>query len=118
MQTEPFGEEITDYVRFSIPRAKQDGATLKGVVLRVDVFGNLMTNFTADDLPANTDGRIKLKVAGKPIEKLMQTFAQGAPGEPIAIVGSNGFLEVAVNKGSAARTLTANRGAEVILEVS
>ncbi len=120
MQTEPFGEEITDYVRFSIPRAKPDGAGLKGVVLRVDVFGNLMTNFTADDLPqANiTEGKVKLKIGGKPVEKLAQTFAQGAAGEAIAILGSNGFLEIAVNKGHAARTLGVNRGAEVILETA
>jgi S-adenosylmethionine hydrolase len=117
-QTEAFGEEITDYVRFSLPRPKATGSTRKGLVLRVDTFGNLVTNFTAEDLPqgASADGKINLQVGGKRVEKLAQTFAQGAAGEPVAIVGSSGFVEIAVNKGQAARVLGVNRGAEVVLE--
>ena len=117
-QTEAMGEEITDQVRFALPRPKAAGSAMKGLVLRVDSFGNLVTNFTAEDLPqgAGADGKIKLQVAGKPVAKLAQTFAQGAAGEPVAIVGSSGFIEIAVNKGQAARVLGANRGAEVILE--
>jgi hypothetical protein len=120
MQTEAFGDEITDFVRFSIPRPKTDGAGLKGVVLRVDVFGNLLTNFTAEDLPAGSveEGKVKLKVGGKGVQRFVQTFAQGAAGEPIAFLGSSGFLEVGVNKGNAARALAVNRGAEVILETA
>jgi S-adenosylmethionine hydrolase len=117
-QTEAFGEEIADYVRFALPRPKAAGSTKKGLVLRVDSFGNLITNFTAEDLPQGAaDGKIKLQVGGKPVEKVAQTFAQGAAGEPVAIVGSSGFVEIAVNKGQAARVLGVNRGAEVILEL-
>jgi S-adenosylmethionine hydrolase len=118
-QTEAFGEEITDYVRFTLPRAKASGAALKGVVLRVDAFGNLVTNFTAEDLPQamSTDGKIRLHVGGKQIETLAQTFAEGAAGEPLAVMGSSGLLEIAVNKGHAARALGVNRGAEVLLEI-
>jgi S-adenosylmethionine hydrolase len=118
-QTEAMGEEITDHVRFILPRPKEAGGARKGLVLRVDAFGNLMTNFTAEDLPegAGANGKISLQVGGKRIEKLAQTFALGAAGEPVAIVGSSGFLEIAVNKGHAARALGVNRGAEVILEI-
>jgi S-adenosylmethionine hydrolase len=117
-QTEAFGEEITDHVRFTMPKAKSSGQSVKGVVLRVDAFGNLMTNLTADDVPAAAvaSGTIKLAINGKEIAKLVQTFALGAPGEPVALIGSAGFLEVAVNRGNAARTLGVNRGAEVTLE--
>jgi S-adenosyl-L-methionine hydrolase (adenosine-forming) len=52
------------------------------------------------------------------VEKLALTFAQGAAGEPVAIVGSSGFVEIAVNKGQAARVLGVNRGAEVVLEIA
>ena len=118
LQTESMGEEISDYLKFALPRPKAVGSAKKGLVLRVDAFGNLVTNFTAEDLPpAGANGQIKLQVAGKPVEKLAQTFAQGAAGEPVAIVGSSGFLEIAVNKGQAARVLGVNRGAEVTLEV-
>jgi S-adenosylmethionine hydrolase len=118
-QTEAFGEEITDYVRFSMPKPKPAAQSVKGVVLRVDVFGNLMTNLTANDIPAaaGASGEIKLTVNGKEIRKFVQTFGLGAPGEPVALFGSAGFLEIAVNRGNAARTLGANRGAEVTLDL-
>ncbi len=118
-QTETMGEEIADYIRFAFPRPKPDGAGLKGVVLRVDHFGNLMTNFTAEDLSPETiaAGKIELEIGPKRVEKLTQTFAQGEKGEPVAILGSSGFLEIAVNKGHAARALGANRGAEVTLKL-
>ena len=81
-QTEAMGEEITDYARFALPRPKPAGTALKGVVLRVDVFGNLLTNLTAEDLPPAmiASGKIALDIGGKRIEKLAQTFAQGRGG--------------------------------------
>jgi hypothetical protein len=119
-QTEAFGEAITDFVRFTMPKAKSSGQSVKGVVLRVDAFGNLMTNFTAEDIPIGTlgGGAIKISVNGKQVLKFAQTFASGSPGEPIAVLGSAGYVEIAVNRGSAARTLGANRGAEVTLDLS
>ncbi len=119
-QTEAFGEEISDFVRFAVPKAKPAGQAVKGVVLRVDAFGNLITNLTTEDVPAAAveSGSIKLSVGGKEIRKFAQTFALGTPGEPIAIFGSAGYLEIAINRGSAARTLGANRGAEVTLDLS
>ena len=120
LQTEAFGEVVTDFVRFTMPKAKSSGQAVKGVVLRVDVFGNLMTNLTADNFPAGSlaSGSIKLAVNGKQVVKFAQTFASGNPGEPIAVLGSAGYVEIAVNRGSAARTLGVNRGAEVTLDLA
>jgi S-adenosylmethionine hydrolase len=120
LQIESLGEVISDFVRFTLPQAKQNGTTLKGIVLRVDAFGNLMTNFRAEDLPQSAleKGNVRLNVSGKQVERLVPTFAAGAPGEPVAVLGSNGFLEIAVNKGNAARALGASRGVEVTLEVA
>ena len=119
-QTEAFGEVVTDHVRFTLPKAKANGTAVKGVVLRVDAFGNLMTNLTAEDIPigALEGGPVKLAVNGKQVLKFAQTFASGNPGEPIAVLGSAGYVEIAVNRGNAARALGANRGAEVTLETS
>ena len=118
-QVEAFGEVITDFVRFAIPKAKPSGQSVKGVVMRVDAFGNLMTNLTTEDVPAAAaaSGAIKLAVNGKEITKIVRTFGLGAPGEPVALFGSAGFLEIAVNRGNAARALGVNRGAEVTLEL-
>ena len=119
-QTEAFGEVVTDFVRFTMPKAKSTGQAVKGVILRVDAFGNLMTNLTEEELPigALDGGPIKMAVNGKPVLRFARTFASGNPGEPIAVLGSAGYVEIAVNRGSAARTLGANRGAEVTLDLS
>ncbi len=114
-QTSSFGEEITDFVRFSLPKPKTEGNTIKGVVLRVDGFGNLMTNLTPDDVPQMLApaAAFKLSVGNSEMNSLQQNFAQGGTGQPVAIVGSSGFIEVIVNRGNAAQTVGAQRGAEV-----
>jgi S-adenosylmethionine hydrolase len=57
-------------------------------------------------------------VNGKPVVKFARTFASGVQGEPIAFLGSSGYVEIAVNRGSASRVLGANRGAEVALDLT
>jgi S-adenosyl-L-methionine hydrolase (adenosine-forming) len=119
-QTEAFGEEIADFARFSLPRPKAQNGVMRGAVLRVDHFGNLITNFTLEDLPEamRQPGPAGFSVATKPVAKLVETFARGAAGEPVALVGSTGFIEIAVNKGNAARALGVGRGAEVVLQIA
>jgi S-adenosyl-L-methionine hydrolase (adenosine-forming) len=116
-QTAGMGEEIQDYKKFALPRPKaSDGAT-KGVVMRVDSFGNLITNFRAEDLSEEdrSKGQVNLQVGTQTITRLVDTFARGQNGEPIAFIGSSGYVEIAVNKGSAARALGIGRGAAVVL---
>ena len=119
-QTDAFGEVVEDPIRFSLPRPKAQDGALRGAVLRVDHFGNLMTNFTLEDLPETKrqPGPVAMTVGGKPVKQFVGNFAQGASGEPVALVGSSGFIEIAVNKGNAARALGVNRGAEVILQLA
>jgi len=119
-QPASMGEEITDFKRFAMPRPKEADGLLKGVVLKVDAFGNLITNFRVEDLPANAveKGEVRLQIGSQPVTKLVPTFAQGPAGEAVAYIGSSGFLEVAMNKGSAARTLGLGRGTPVLLTKS
>jgi S-adenosylmethionine hydrolase len=111
------GEEITDFKRFALPKPKEADGLLKGVVLKVDSFGNLITNFRGEDLPAGAieKGAIHLQVGSHTVSKLVPTFAHGGAGEAIAYVGSSGNLEIGVNKGSASKTLGLGRGTPVLL---
>ncbi|HKW35108.1 MAG TPA: SAM-dependent chlorinase/fluorinase [Candidatus Acidoferrum sp.] len=112
-QTSGMGDEIEDYKRFSLPRPKEADGVVKGVILRADAFGNLITNFRQEDLPG--DGSVKLQVGTQSITRLVDTFAQGNGTEPFAYLGSSGFVEIGVNKGNAARTLGLGRGTAVVL---
>jgi len=111
------GEDITDFKRFAMPKPKEADGALKGVVLKVDSFGNLITNFREEDLPAEAlqKGAVNLQVGTHIVERLVPTFAVGNAGEAVAYVGSNGYVEIGVNKGSASRTLGIGRGTPVVL---
>jgi len=117
-----FGEEITDYVRFAAPKPKPAGpGTWKGVVLKTDKFGNLITNFTPADVPQIFDGSsqaFKIAAGKAEVTKLYTSYSTGQAGELFAILGSTGFLEISANKGSAARLAGADRGSEVTLTVA
>jgi S-adenosylmethionine hydrolase len=118
-QFNAFGEEITDIVKLSIPKPKVDGTAIKGMVLKVDNFGNLITNITAEDAPVlvAADGKFKIRVGKGEVSRVVTSFAAGGSGEMFGIIGSSGSLEISTNKGNAARGLGANRGSEVVVEV-
>ncbi|HEY7679297.1 MAG TPA: SAM-dependent chlorinase/fluorinase [Terriglobia bacterium] len=117
VETEKFGDTITDYTRFAVPQPKRvDDHQLKGVVLHVDRFGTLMTNFTPADLPElfrQKPAPFKMVVGKAEITQLKTAYADGTPGEVFAIVGSSGYLEIAASRASASQTLGVGRGAEV-----
>src|SRR5262249_35006910 len=116
---EKFGEEVTDYVRFNAPKPKPvDANTLRGVVLRVDRFGNLITNFTPHDVPVlfqQQSPAFKLVVGKREVTDVRQNYAEGAPGELFGILGSMGYLEIVTNRGSAAQLVGSGKGTEVHL---
>ena len=118
-QPASMGDEIQDFKRFSLPKPKLAEGHLTGLVLRVDTFGNLMTNITMADLPeaVTKEGALKLRFGEQEVNKLVGTFSEGEPGIPVAIVGSSGFIEIIVNKGNASRILNTGRGAPVVIPV-
>jgi S-adenosyl-L-methionine hydrolase (adenosine-forming) len=112
-----FGDEIEDYVRFAAPRPKPvSEGRLRAVVLKVDKFGNLITNITPEDLPmlfATPPGAFKLVVGSREITDIRATYAEGGPGEVFGILGSMGYLEIVSNRAAAAQITGASRGSEV-----
>jgi len=117
METDKFGDEITDFVRFNAPKPKAvDGKTLRGVVLKVDRFGNLVTNITPQDAPMlfQLDPLpFKILVGKREITEIHTTYAEGTPGEVFGILGSMGYLEIAANRGAAAQLVGTGKGSEV-----
>ncbi|HEX6502186.1 MAG TPA: SAM-dependent chlorinase/fluorinase [Terriglobales bacterium] len=111
------GEEVTDYVRFSAPRPKPtENGALRGVVLKVDRFGNLITNITALEAPWLFQAEpqaFKITVGKREITQVRSAYADGAPGEVFAIIGSMGFLEIAANRGAASKLVEASKGTDV-----
>jgi len=112
-----FGDLVTDYARFSSPRPKRVGEHLvKGMTLKVDTFGNLITNLRPEDVPelfSENPPPFRIIINNQEVTRLNLSYSMGRPAEVFAIVGSSGFIEICTNRGSAAKLLKANRGMEV-----
>jgi len=112
-----FGDPIQDYVRFAAPRPKPTGENrIRAVVLKVDRFGNLITNVTPEDIPSlfgSKATKFKITVGNKEITEIHANYAEGTPGEVFGILGSMGYLEIAANRASASQLTSANKGSEV-----
>jgi len=119
VDTLKFGDEVEDYVRFAAPKPKAtDQNRIRAVVLKVDRFGNLLTNITPQDAPVLSQpdpGQFKIVVGNKEITEIRPAYAEGAPGEVFGIWGSMGFLEIAANRAAAAQLVGAGKGSEVLL---
>ncbi len=112
-----FGDEIEDYVRFAAPKPKATGENrMRAVVLKVDKFGNLITNVTPADVPALFAAKpvpFKIVVGSREITAIHSSYAEGAPGEVFGILGSMGYLEIVANRAAAAQITGAGKGSEV-----
>ena len=94
------------------PRQKEGGWEVD--TIHADQFGNLVTNLPTSLLrPDLSKWRVKLGVVD--IGPVRHTFSDVRPGRPLAYVGSNGLLELAVRDGSAKNLL--NVGADSVIAV-
>lgn len=95
------GEPLEKLVQLDLPvPERQDDGSIVGHVIHVDGFGNVVTDIPASMLGG--DDRWQVTAGEKRIIGLSSTYASAAKGDLIALIGSHGFLEVAVREGSAA----------------
>jgi S-adenosyl-L-methionine hydrolase (adenosine-forming) len=103
--------------RLDLPHPKATADELTGEVLRVDRFGNLITNIdrkTFQKLAGLADGgSLDIRIGPHAVPRVVSTYADAAPGEICALFGSTDHLEIAANGRSAASELHIDRGAPV-----
>jgi S-adenosylmethionine hydrolase len=107
-----FGPEISDAVTPKFASVKRKNSALFGEVLHVDGFGNVITNIQEKELATAKTVHVKLPNLSLNLN-FSKTYAQAKPQEPIALIGSHGFLEIALNQASAAEKYHAKAGDEV-----
>ena len=106
-----FGEPVTSLTVFPLPRPQLGpGGELIGHVLYIDTFGNVITSIRQEDL---RPGRLHLQIAGQRIDALTATYGNAEVDQLHAVVGSSGYVEIAVRNGSAAALLGVKLGDEV-----
>ena len=99
--------------RLEVPKPTAESKMIRGEVLRVDRFGNLITNIDRRTFDAISGGPLEIRIGGHQVQRVVSTYADAAPGEICALFGSTDQLEVAANGASAAAMLDLGRGAPV-----
>ncbi len=102
------GQEVSDFVDMDFGEVMEKEDRIRGEIVFVDAFGNLVTNIPGGLVA----GKKSISVFGMRVP-FLRTYGLARQGEVLALVGSHGFLEIAVNGGSAARLLGCGEGDRV-----
>ncbi len=118
MPLEKVGPVVRELQLLNIERPKRlDQGAVEGQILYVDHFGNCISNISAADLvnAKTPPERLTVQVGPLRVGRLQKSYADVNPGEILAVIGSTGMLEIAVNQGNAAAHLRAAPGTLVLV---
>ena len=99
--------------RLDIPHPAFADDRIDGQVLRVDRFGNLITNIDRRMFEKLASGPLDIRIGTHQVSRVVSTYADASPGEVCALFGSTDHLEIAANGANAAEALDLRRGALV-----
>ncbi len=105
------GLVVTEWVRLVRSEPTREADRLRGEVVFVDHFGNLITNIGFEGIAGQC-----VRVGGVEVRQWVRTYGEAVAGALVALGSSEGQLEIAVVNGSAARRLGVGMGAEVVVE--
>ena len=111
---EDLGEICNDVVRFDIPEPETERGIIKGVILHVDRFGNLISNISEvlfRELVGK--GMHEISIGGEGLGDIKGSYSEVIEGQALALFGSSGYLEVSVRGQDAREKLKLNKGSEV-----
>jgi S-adenosylmethionine hydrolase len=107
------GRSAGAIARIDLPQPRVDEQGIAGEVVRVDRFGNLITNISRRTFEALAGAPLEIRVGAHQVTRVVGTYGDVAPGEIAALFGSTDDLEIAANGASAAERLAVVRGASV-----
>ena len=108
------GPTLREFVRLPWPEPKRSRGGIEGEIIYIDRFGNAITNVEAESLKQFGAGCIEMFARGKRLCQVAQFYQAVPKNQPVAVPGSRGFLEIAVNGGSAERRLSLRIGDRVL----
>jgi S-adenosyl-L-methionine hydrolase (adenosine-forming) len=113
------GPRVTDPVSLTIAEPEFGPEVIRGEIVYVDRFGNLVSNLPAEELTSRLAGRgWRLQVKSLTLRTLARTYADAAPGEFLALAGSHGCLEIACAMDHAAARLHAGVGLAIEIRLA
>ena len=111
------GRSVSDYHQLALPRPKIEDGALVGEIVRLDRFGNVVTNLdrkACEKLAAS--GPLQVTVGGRTIGRIVSTYSDIAAGDLGALFGSTDHLEFVAHAASAAEVLGVHVGDGVVVK--
>lgn len=119
---EETGPEVASFRTLQPPNLLEPSISeekVEGRIVYADPFGNLITNIHRDDLPRdlrlNRSSHVRITAGHFQLDSIQRRYSAVEPGSTLALFGSTGYLELAVNQGSAENKLDLSGGDQVIL---
>jgi S-adenosylmethionine hydrolase len=106
-----FGSPAKQCSKLLLPQPKETKKKITGEIIHIDRFGNLITNIEVDLLHKRRVASIR--TGKRLIKQISRSYFEIPIGKVGALIGSSGFLEIAVNQGSAQSALKAKMGTSV-----
>jgi hypothetical protein len=110
------GPPLKTFKRLTMPRPRIIRKKIRGIVLNVDNFGNVITNIEEGMISSfvRLGKKVNVKIGGQTLSlKFARTFGDVEMGAPLCYVGSGGFLELARNRGNLAAELKVKAGESI-----
>jgi S-adenosylmethionine hydrolase len=117
VKPQEFGVEITDPVMPKFAAIERKNASVFGEVLHVDGFGNVITNIGRAEVATAKTVKVNLHHVSLQLH-CSETYGNAKSQEPIALIGSHGFLELALNQGSFSEKYRVNSGDRIEAVIS
>jgi len=87
--------------KFSAFRPILEKDSIRGHVMHIDSYDNILSNISLQHIKEVGNGRdLEIRFARQSVKKLVRSYSEAALGDPLAIIGSNGLLEIAINHGT------------------
>jgi hypothetical protein len=117
VKPEAFGPPIKSWRKISFPDPAVKQGKLIGEIVHVDAFGNLISNIDRRNLLRFSKGQpFTTKIGKRMMTGLEKGYWEGKKDEPMALIGSAGFLEISIREGSAQQALKMTRGDRVVVQ--
>jgi hypothetical protein len=110
------GRPAGSWHRLHVPAPSIDRDGIDGEIVRIDRFGNLITNVGRHSVEAIGAASLRVRIGSHEVSRVVSTYAEIEPGELCALFGSSDHLENAANGKSAAAMTGVVRGAPVRIE--
>lgn len=106
------GKRIFDFVTLDFGKGKKKNGSLEGRIIFIDSFGNIVTNIPSEMVDFQPGDVLEIEK-----KRILFNISYGfcEKGEPLVLIGSHGYLEIAVNQGNAALFFNKKQDEEIIV---